>query len=85
MEKSVFTANYKAFLRLLKQQRQRAGLTQQQIADRIGQSQSFVSKCERGERRIDFVEMMAFCDALEIHFAEFCTEFERAIKRRRTK
>ncbi|GAB4287626.1 MAG: hypothetical protein Fur0025_21220 [Oscillatoriaceae cyanobacterium] len=57
MEKSIFTQEYGIFLSHLRSARKGAGLTQEQVADRLGQTQSFVSKCERGERRIDVVEL----------------------------
>jgi transcriptional regulator with XRE-family HTH domain len=56
-------------------------LTQADVAEKIGQSQSFVSKCERGERRIDVVELRAYCVAFGISFAEFTQEFDRALNR----
>ncbi|HEY6388986.1 MAG TPA: helix-turn-helix transcriptional regulator [Candidatus Acidoferrum sp.] len=41
----------------LKQARIDAGLTQTQVARKLSKPQSFVSKFESGERRIDFVEL----------------------------
>ena len=40
----------------------------------------FVSKCERGERRIDIIELRAFCLAIGITLNEFCTQLERELK-----
>lgn len=48
------------FLRRLRQARLDAGLTQVQVARRLGRSQSFVTKAETGERRVDVVELRAF-------------------------
>ena len=56
-------------------------LTQVEVAEKIGQSQSFVSKCERGERRIDVVELRAYCLAFGVSFAEFTQEFDRTLNR----
>ena len=50
---------YQTFLKRLKQARERAGLTQVEAARRLGRPQSFVSKCESGERRVDIVELRA--------------------------
>ena len=58
--------------------RRRAGLTQIDVAKRIGETQSFVSKCERGERRIDVIELRAFCTAFGISLKTF----ERILERR---
>lgn len=40
-----------------------AGLTQEQLAKKLRQSQTYVSKSESGERRLDLVEWLAFCKA----------------------
>lgn len=80
MEKSIFTREYDIFLRQLRTARKAAGLTQEQVADHLGQTQSFVSKCERGERRIDIVELRAFCQALGISLADFVQQLETAIQ-----
>jgi transcriptional regulator with XRE-family HTH domain len=51
---------YKSFLARLIQARKQAGLTQVEVATRLGKPHSFVSKCELGERRVDFVELQKF-------------------------
>lgn len=71
MEKSIFSENYTLFLKRLREARQHAGLTQEQLAHRLGHNQSFVSKCERGERRIDVIELHYFCHAMGVSFADF--------------
>ena len=48
---------YKRFLARLVQARRDAGLTQVEVARRLGKAHSFLSKCELGERRVDFVEL----------------------------
>lgn len=48
---------YQRFLARLVQARREAGLTQVEVAKRLGKAHSFLSKCELGERRIDFVEL----------------------------
>ncbi|GAX43162.1 helix-turn-helix domain-containing protein [Tolypothrix sp. NIES-4075] len=80
MAKSIFTEEYALFLRHLRNSRKNAGLTQEQVANRLNQTQSFVSKCERGERRIDVVEIRAFCCAMEISFSEFMRQLEVLLK-----
>ncbi|MFH1893462.1 MAG: helix-turn-helix transcriptional regulator [Candidatus Zixiibacteriota bacterium] len=79
MEKSIFTREYAAFLRQLRAERKQAQLTQAMLAKRIGQTQSFVSKCERGERRIDIVELRAFCKAIGISYTGFVRKFDIAL------
>jgi transcriptional regulator with XRE-family HTH domain len=53
-----------------------AGVRQTELAGRLGEPQSFVSKYEHGERRLTFVEVLRICRALEVNFAEFAQEFE---------
>lgn len=48
---------YSAFRERLIKARKDAGLTQGEVNDRMGKPHSFVSKCELGERRVDFVEL----------------------------
>jgi len=54
---------YHAFLKKLVQARKEAGLTQEDVAERLGKPQSFVAKCELGARRVDFVELLMFAEA----------------------
>ena len=81
MQKSIHSPRYRAFLRLLREVRERAGVTQEELATRLGESQSFVSKCERGERRLDVVEVYAFCEALGVAFAQFARQLDGALRR----
>lgn len=62
MSKSVYSARYKAFLRLLKLARLQSGLTQVDVAAKLQMPQSFVSKCESGERRVDVIELLSFAE-----------------------
>lgn len=51
---------------LLVRAREKAGLTQAELAARLGRAQSFVSKYEQGERRLDVVDFLAVCDSLGV-------------------
>jgi transcriptional regulator with XRE-family HTH domain len=51
-------------LELLARTRKAAGLTQQDLAGRLGRPQSFVSKVELGERRLDVIEFLELCRAI---------------------
>lgn len=55
--KSVHSRRYHEILVRLRRARQEAGLTQVEVADALGRPQSYVSKCESGERRIDVIEL----------------------------
>ena len=56
---------------LLREERKRAGLRQRDLATRLGQPQSLVSKYESGERRLDIAELGEVCQALGISLQEF--------------
>ena len=79
MRKSLFSKSYAFLLAELRRARKRARLTQGQLAERIGATQSFVSKCERGERRLDILEFRAWCRALNISFVAFTAKLDRAV------
>jgi transcriptional regulator with XRE-family HTH domain len=80
MEKSIHSARYAVFLKTLKKVRLDAGLTQVQLANKLGETQTFVSKCERGERRIDVIELGTFCRAFGLSLKQFITMLERAMR-----
>lgn len=80
MEKSVFTREYKVFLETLRDTRQRAKITQVELAERLGQSQSFVSKCERGETRVDVVQLRAICQVLGTNLPAFVRAYEKRLE-----
>ncbi len=62
--KSVFTPQYARFRKVLVAARKQAGITQQQLADRLGWQQTDVSKVERGIRRLKVIEFLQFTHAL---------------------
>ena len=82
MEKSVFTTEYNLLRSMLREFRKRSNVTQNDLAARLEETQSFVSKCERGERRLDLVQLNAFCKALEIELVDFVQEFSKRLERR---
>ncbi len=57
---TVHSPRYRQFLKKLRSARLDAGLTQQEVARALRRPQSFVSKCESGERRVDVVELERF-------------------------
>ena len=63
--KSVFTEEYETVLQQLIIARKKAAITQHELAQKLGKPQSFVSKYERRERRLDVVELVLIAQALE--------------------
>jgi transcriptional regulator with XRE-family HTH domain len=60
----------------LREARTAAGLRQAELAELLGEPQSFVSKYENGERRLSFLEVRQICEALRIDFVAFVERFE---------
>ena len=61
---SLHSQQYRAFLGRLRQARAEAGLTQIELGQAVGRSQTWVSKCELGERRVDVVELAELAQVL---------------------
>ncbi len=61
MQKSQHNAAYERLVAALKAARERAGLTQEQAAEKLGAYETFFSKVETRERRVDVVELVAIC------------------------
>ena len=64
MSKSIRSPQHTRLRELLVAARKKAGLTQQDVADRLGRPQSFVAKYEGGERRLDVVEFLQIAGVL---------------------
>ena len=62
--KSIFTKEYAALMEVLARARKAQDLSQQAVAERLGKPQSFVSKYESSERRLDVIEFFAVAKAL---------------------
>lgn len=57
---------YEQFQKALQEARRTKNLTQQEVSARLGKPQSYVSKYESGERRLDVIEFLEVCEALEV-------------------
>lgn len=68
--KSTFRIEYEILLRKLVSARKAAGITQHELAKRLDRPQSFISKYERRERRLDVIELVIICRALNIDIRE---------------
>ena len=68
-----------------KHARKSAGLTQAEVAGRLKRPQSFVAKYENGERRLDVLEFVAVCRAIEADAVEIVSELASGLPRGRRK
>jgi transcriptional regulator with XRE-family HTH domain len=81
MRKPIHTAAQDRFLALLKGARKSAELTQAEVAGRLKKPQSFVAKYENGERRLDVLEFVAVCRAIEADPVEMLREIALSPRR----
>ncbi len=80
MRKGHFVTSQERLQSLLRQIRTEAGLTQTDVARRLGQPQSFVSKYESGERRLDVLELREVCRAVGVPLDQFVRRLEQALR-----
>ena len=66
----------KRFLSLVRQMRLDVGLPQTDLARKLGEPQSFVSRCESGERRLDVLELRQICAVLGVSLTDFIKRLE---------
>jgi len=66
MTRTIHKDDYHLLLSFMQQVREATGITQTELAQRLRTTQSYVSKCERGERRIDIMEFVGYCEALGV-------------------
>ncbi len=79
VKKSLGTAEERLLRSLLIERREALSLRQIELAHRLGVPQSFVSKYENGERRLDILELRQICLAMEMSLGEFVSKLESVI------
>jgi transcriptional regulator with XRE-family HTH domain len=77
VEKSITTAGHARLASLLRELRLKAGLHQSELAERLGVSQTWVSKYENGERRLDLVQLEKVCEAIGVDLIELVGQWRR--------
>jgi transcriptional regulator with XRE-family HTH domain len=82
MEKSIITEEHRRLARLLRQIRIESGLTQVDLAQCLGESQSAISKVESGQRRLDLIQLSIYAKALGIKLRTLVDRWEREAKKR---
>ena len=83
--KSIHNKAYQQLLSLLRTKRLDRGITQEELASRLGVGQGIVSKIETHERRLDLIELREICLALGISFPEFVMEFDKNLNQEENK
>jgi transcriptional regulator with XRE-family HTH domain len=82
MDKTIYSERYQAFLHLLRGTRESLGISQVELATRLSETQSFVSKCERGERRLDVVELSTWCAAMGVSLSDFSARLDKVLPKK---
>ena len=80
MARSQSVTPHEQLLSLLRLVRTEAGLTQADVAQRLKQPQSIVSKYESGERRLDILELREVCHAIGVPLPEFVDRLDQALR-----
>lgn len=76
--RTVHSAAQKRLSEMLRKERDDRGVLQAELAARLGRHQSFVSKIESGERRVDLVELQEIAEALGFDLVKFVRRFTKA-------
>lgn len=83
MEKSIHTREHAAFLALLLEVRQESGMTQVELAKKLKLTQSLYSKMERGECRLDIIQLRRICQAIGLSLPQFTDRLESRLSKRK--
>jgi transcriptional regulator with XRE-family HTH domain len=66
MQKTIYSSEYSNLLKWLRAKRQKKGLTMRELGEKMKIHHSWVGKVEQGERRLDIMEYVSLCKALEV-------------------
>lgn len=84
MLKILYSRHNGIFLAMLRGLRLERGLRQADLAVRLGRGQGLVSKVERGERRLDVIELRDWLDALDADFIGFVSGLDAELRQHGT-
>ena len=79
MPKSIHTRGHVQLAKLLKELRLEAGLTQVELGKKVRRPQSWVSKCESGEQRLDLVELRLLAQAFGVSLGTLVRRWEQRL------
>lgn len=81
MAKSIHRKEYAALIEAVRDARVAAGLTQAQVSEKLGRSQSFISDVETGKRRVDVMELRDIARLAGLSLGTLIADFEKRLKR----
>lgn len=76
MNKKLYKKRWKFFREVLIMERKNRNVSQKNLAKKLGIEQSFVSKTEIGDRRLDVIELLEYCDAMGLTLTDFVFRME---------
>ena len=79
MAKSLFSSAYRQLIAAVVDARKAAGLTQRELADRLGKPQNYVGRVETEQRRLDFIELLAWFRACDVDAEEAVLALARKV------
>ncbi len=79
MAKSIYDINHKIFYDLLYRLRLNSGLKQSELASQLGVPQSYISKIENGQRRVDIIELKNICKVFDLTLIDFIKKYEEEL------
>lgn len=80
MAKTIHRREYRVLIDELRRVRERAGMTQTQLARVMRKRQTWISDVEVGTRRLDVLELRDLCEALGVNFSNFVKRVDRALR-----
>ncbi|ADJ65551.1 helix-turn-helix transcriptional regulator [Herbaspirillum seropedicae] len=80
MESEKYRYHEKLFLKQLREARESANVKQTELSEALGEYQSYVSKVETGERRLDVIELIAWCEALGVEADDFVKKLRQKLE-----
>lgn len=81
MQKTLYSKENQILRQLLTQAREDAGLTQVELGKMLDEDQTWVSKVERGIRRLDLIELSLWCEAVDLTLSTFVQRYEQLLER----
>ena len=85
MRKTGYDDAYRELREILINARRSAGLSQEKLAAKLGRAQTFVSKIELGERRLDLIELLVWADALSVDVGEIVHRLQKKVRRKQSR
>ena len=81
MPKSIHRDEYATLIQVIRDARVAAGLTQSQISQQLGRSQSFMSDVETGKRRLDVIELRDIAHLAGLTLGKLVAKLEKQLKK----